>query len=237
MTTDIIIKSYRGDFPWLPYCLRSIQKFATGFRDIVIIIPETDSLDHLTVERVVKVREPEGDGYMAQQVVKLHADTYTDADFILHIDSDCLFTRPSTPEDFLVDGKADWWITPMANASENARAAWIGPMRKCVGLEPEFEYMRRNTMMVPRQAYGLFRDFIHEKHGVSTEHYVMNQNGRQFSEYNSLGFFLHTHHPDMVHWRNTEDGFPQPRERQFWSWGGLTPEVKAEINEILSRPT
>ena len=43
MTTDIFIKSYRGDFEWLPGCLHSIQKYATGFRDVVIVVPDTDS--------------------------------------------------------------------------------------------------------------------------------------------------------------------------------------------------
>ena len=38
--TDIFIKTYPGDFIWLKYCIRSIEKFVTGFRNIIIV---TDS--------------------------------------------------------------------------------------------------------------------------------------------------------------------------------------------------
>ena len=36
----------------------------------------------------------EGDGLLWQQVVKLNAHELTDADYILHVDSDTIFTQP-----------------------------------------------------------------------------------------------------------------------------------------------
>lgn len=233
MTTDIFIKSYHKDFPWLSNCLRSIQRFGTGFRDIVIVIPDTDNLDHLTIEKVVKVKEY-GEGYMFQQSVKLHADLYTDADMIVQLDSDCVFTRPVSPESFMTEGKVDWLYTPWGNVGEDAKRAWGEVMRKCIGEDPPAEFMRRSSQMIPRWALQEFRGFIAERHGVGTEHYIMSQPGRHFSEFNCIGFYLWLHHHEKVNWINTEEGLPPNLVRQFWSWGGLTKDVNREIQQILT---
>ena len=51
--TDIFIKTYPGDFIWLEYCIRSIEKFVTGFRDIVII---TDSGTELKIDSNLPIK-------------------------------------------------------------------------------------------------------------------------------------------------------------------------------------
>ena len=42
MTTDIFLRSYAGDIAWVPWALRSIHRFVTGIRDIVISVPRED---------------------------------------------------------------------------------------------------------------------------------------------------------------------------------------------------
>src|SRR4029077_1542764 len=110
MTCSILVKSFPKDFGWLSYCLKSIHKFASGFEEVVVIIPDDCDLP-LTAERLVKVHEPgpsatnaghHGTGYAYQQVVKMNSDKYCTSDFILHIDSDTIFTRPVKPKDFLL---------------------------------------------------------------------------------------------------------------------------------------
>lgn len=233
MTTDIFIKSYRGDFEWLPGCLHSIQKYATGFRDVVIVVPDTDSLDHLTVEKVIKVTEL-GHPYMFQQVVKMFADTYTNADFISFVDSDCVFTSPVTPETFMTNGKPNWLHTPWDKTGEDARSAWGDVMLKCIGEFPPSEFMRRHPQLVPRWALEEFRGFVSSKHGVSLDHYILNQPGRCFSEFNCLGFFLWLHHREKFHWINTEEWLPPAVLKQFWSHGGMTPDIENEIATLLA---
>jgi hypothetical protein len=232
MTTDIFIKSYHKDFPWLSYCLRSIQKFASGFKEIVIVIPDTDDLSHLTAERVVKVKEY-GEPYMFQQSVKMHADLYSDADAFVYMDSDCVFTEPVTPESFLTDGRPDWLYTPWEKVGEDAQRAWGEVMTKCIGKPPPAEFMRRSAQLIPRWALQEFRGFIAERHEVSLEHYIMSQPGRYFTEYNCIGFYLWLHHRDKVNWINTEERLPPSVVRQFWSWGGLNGDVKEEIKRLL----
>ena len=233
MTYDIFIKSYRGDFKWLSYCLRSIQKFATGFRDIVIVIPDTDSLDHLTAERVIKVKES-GDPYMFQQAVKMSADEYSDADFFSFVDSDCIFTEAVTPETFMTDGKVNWLHTPWSQIADDTSKVWSEVMRRCIGEDPPAEYMRRHPQMIPRWALQEFRGFVAEKHGVSLEHYILSQPGRYFSEFNCIGFYLWLYHREKIHWMDTTDGIPPTVLIQKWSWGGLTPEIRQEFETILT---
>ncbi len=159
MICDILIRSYSRDFPWLSYALRSVQKFATGFRDVVIVIPDTDDLPNLTVEKVVKVRDTMP-GYMAQQWSKLNAPAYSDADAFLYMDSDCIFTEPVTPETFMTDGRVNWLHTPFDKVGEDARRAWFEVMKKCIGEEPQHEMMRRHPQLIPRWALLEFQGFV-----------------------------------------------------------------------------
>jgi len=233
MTTDIFIRSYAKDFPWLAYALRSIHKFATGFRDVIVVIPDTDDLSQLTVEKVFKVADVMP-GYMQQQCTKMHADTFSDADTYLFMDSDCVLTEPVTPETFMTDGMPNWIYTPWKSLGADAHNAWFEPMAKCLGEEPPAEFMRRHPQLIPRWALQEFRGFVPEKHGVSLEHYIGSQALGRFSEFNCIGFYLWLHHRKKINWHNTDDGLPPTVLRQYWSHGGLTPEIRAELEPILS---
>jgi len=233
MTAAILVRSYSKDFPWLTYALRSIQKFCTEFSEVVIVIPDTDDLPNLTAERVVKVKDIMP-GYMMQQSDKLYADLYSDADFFLYVDSDCILTEPVTPETFMTDGKVNWLHTPFEKAGEDARRAWYDVMKKCLGEDPPSEMMRRHPQLIPRWALQEFRGFIAQKHGVSLEHYIASQPLGEFSEFNCIGFFLWLHHHEKINWINTEEFLPPTVLRQWWSHGGLTPEIQKQIEGILA---
>jgi len=125
---DIFIRTYPADYPWLDFCLVSIAKYTTGFRKIWIVSPEEPGLLRTTHEKHLniewkKMNEESPDGYLSQQIHKLYADVITDyePDYILHIDSDTLFTRPVTPQHFFTQptGSLDvskqkliWYYTP-----------------------------------------------------------------------------------------------------------------------------
>lgn len=234
MKTSIFIRSYSADFGWLAYCLRSLQKFATGFHEIVIAVPqgEEHALSHLTAERVIPVHNGQP-GYLAQQVSKLNADLHCSGDFILHIDSDCILTRPVTPETMMRNGKPIWLMTPWEQCPD-AKKAWYHVMAKLFLDVSEYDFMRRSTIMVPRFAYAKLRGFIEEMHGYKMDAYVMNQPNHEFTEYNALGFYLWKFHREAIAWRNTAtDGVPEPWEMQSWSYGGITPEIRDKMEAIL----
>ncbi len=234
-STAIFIRSFRRDFPFLHYCLRSLQKFAVGFSEIIVAVPYDDVplISHLTAETVIGVHDAQP-GYLGQQQDKLNADRHTKADYIIHIDSDCLITEPITPEYFFKDGLPSYTITPFEQAREDQKKAWLHTMVKAIRKMPEHEFMRRNCIIYPRFIYAEFREFMLKTHGLPMEAYVMSQPNNEFSEFNVLGFYAWLYHRDALHWHNTEtDGIPQWPWIQHWSGEGVTPEIRAQYERIL----
>lgn len=252
MTCSILIKSFRKDFGWLAYCLKSIHKFASGFEEVVVIIPDTDDLK-LTAERLIKIHEPgesatspsnHGSGYAYQQVIKMNADKYCKSDFVLHIDSDTIFTRPVRAFDsiqgaspFFYDGdKPLWLMTPFKDIlpTDKNLHAHFEAMKRFSGIDPEFEYMRRMGQVIPRWAYGCFREYCLSKHGQTFEQYAMAQGFRGISEFNLMGHFLHREFPNFIHFHDTRFGIPESVVLQHWSWNGITPEIRDKMEKILA---
>lgn len=234
--TDLVLKSYSNDYEWLCYSLRSVHKFATGFREIVIITSDSplSSEGCYGKERWIVHHQKLTDGYIDQQRVKLHADAFTDADYILYLDSDTVFTKPVTPATFIVDGKPIWMMTPFASIGEDAKKAWFAVMTKFMGKEPQFEFMRRLPFCFPRWLLVELRKFCLEKHGKSLADYIKAQPGRAFSEFNVAGAFAYERFRSEFHWINTEvDVWPEQIVFQSHSWSGLTDEVKAKLEEIV----
>jgi len=256
VTCSILIKSFPKDFGWLSYCLKSIHKFALGFEEVVVVIPEGSDLP-LTAERLVKVHEPgpsatnaghHGAGYAFQQVVKMNADKYCKSDFVLHIDSDTIFTRPVNPLSFIyqqasvcadgswVEMKPMWLMTPFKDIlpTDKNLVAHVEAMRNFSGIDPEFEYMRRMGQVIPRWAYGCFREYCLSKHGKTFEQYAMSQGFRGISEFNLIGQFLHREFPNFIHFHDTRFGVPESVVMQSWSWNGITPEIRDKMEKILA---
>jgi len=243
---DIFIRTYPTDYAWLDFCLVSIAKYVTGFRKIWIVSPEEPGLLRTTHEKHLnikwkKMNEESPDGYLSQQIHKLYADVITDyePDYILHIDSDTLFTRPVTPQHFFTQplGSLDvskqkpiWYYTPY----EHTETPWKPITEKFMGMEVKNEFMRRLPMMVPRTLYDELRKFCFGTHNLLLGDYVRKQPYREFSEFNALGAYAFQFNHSLFHWVDTTQAqLPEPFARQFYSWGGLTEQVKAEIQTIL----
>lgn len=239
MTCDIFIKTYPADGKFLEYCLRSIDKFATGFRKIVLVTPMGSRVGEILFDagnvrcpNIIEVEEYGADGYLSQQVFKLHANTFSDAEFILFMDSDTIFTRPVTPETFFIDGKIAWLYTPY----DKIKTPWQPITEKFLGCPVEFEFMRRHPLLAPSWLLAALRTFCRTMHDVSLDEYIMAQPQRAFSEFNALGALAYYFHRDMFHWLNTEtDDIPELTTLQKWSYGGVTPEIVTEFEQILAK--
>jgi FkbM family methyltransferase len=240
VTCDIFIRTYPKDYDWLYYSLISITYFCTGFRKIWIVSPEKPPVwwgpfttaDGIAVEWKV-MNEEAPDGYLAQQITKLYADVITDyqADYILHVDSDVIFTQSTTPGSFFgPSGNILWPYTPYSTIE----TPWKPITEKFMQCEIENEFMRRFPIMMPRWLYGKLREFSAKQHKQIISQYIVNQPARAFSEFNALGAYAWKFHHDAFEWVNTvERPLPLPYAKQFFSWGGITDEVKQEIDTIL----
>lgn len=241
MKYAIFIKTCGRDIDWIKPCLKSISKFVSSFDEIVIVAPEKDRNCFmalgLTAERLVFEHEPTNDGYTWQQVVKLYADTYTDADRILFVDSDCVFFIPVTPEYFLKNGKP--YLLYTAYSELGQEVPWRGGSEFVIGKDVPYEFMRRHPMMYPRETLKAFRDYIENTFKMPCRDFVLKfANKKRLSEFNILGAFsFFIRHDDFV-WYDTAQGLHPPDcLHQFWSYGGVdgveNKEKLAELSELL----
>lgn len=238
LLADIFIKTYPKDYPWLKYCLRSIDKFCTGFRRVVIVSPETKSkefLDAITGFKinVLPICNPNemADGYLFQQSVKLHADEYSDAEWFLHLDSDTIFTVRVTPQTYLSDGKFVWMMTPYGRSE----TPWQPITEKFIVAPVQYEFMRRFPFLLPRWIYKAIRNWCIDKHQMTMQTYISVQPEREFSEFNALGAFAWLFHQDKFSWVDTsqvaEKDWPALTVDQQWSHN---PIPTGKWDKILS---
>lgn len=219
-TTDIFIKTYKGDAEYHKYCIESIRKFCKGFRQIVVV----DDGD-----------VPPPRPYIFQQKIKLYADAYTDADYIWVTDSDTLNNQHVTPESFMVDGKPVWIHTPWTPEmlAHEGLATWKRVMTEFFGEEPYSEKMRRQPFMFPRGVLKSLRKFCVAQHGVDLETYIMR--APAFSEWNVLGEFCWRHHHDEFHWiDSSKDELPPLYCTQLWSHTPIADNME-KIQQILNQ--
>lgn len=225
----IFIRTYKNDLPWLEYCLRSIQKFVTGCDEIVICIPEPQKslLDSwgLTKERIVTC-PVYADDYLGQQISKLKADEYCQSDRILFVDSDCVFNRQVNIKDL----KPEIYKTHYSKVGD--AICWKEPTEKALKKKVNYEYMRRLPLMYLSDTVKDCREYLELTHGVTVEQYITSQPFRKFSEFNVLGAFAEKF-SDKYTFLNTDNGVKEGMILQSWSWGGITPEIKTKIEDIL----
>jgi hypothetical protein len=218
----------------LRYCLASIERYCSGFRRVVVVIPEASTakwhwlgLDADRVRHCPLYR----DDYLGQQVTKLHADQYTDADYICHVDSDCVFQRPTTPADLIDAGRPYVLMEPYARL--DSHVPWRALTERFLGEKVSHEFMRRPPYTFPRWVYPALRRRCWARHGISLETYVLSQPPRGFSEFNALGAYAYRHHRDAFTWVDAADAPPQPC-RVFWSRQSLDARVRQEIDRLLA---
>ncbi len=239
MTCDILIKSCARDARWLPRLFRGLVRFASGFRDVVVLFPEDErsAIDGmgLTRERVILTRE-NGDRYVFQQLCKLNADRYTDADFVFHVDSDCVLTGPASPETYFTDKLPQMLHTPYAALEGSGATGWRAGTERTMERPVPLEFMRRLPLVYPREAYGRFRSFVERTHSTAFEDFVMRPPpGAMPSEFNWLGaycwFFMH----DRFHWIDTlTEPLPPNPLRQFWSHSLLRDDEIDRLDGLLA---
>lgn len=226
-TTDILIRSYRGDFGWLAYALKSLHANSSGFRHIHVVVPQGDGhlLAALTQETVHEC-PAYGDDYLGQQITKMMSDAYSGADYIMCWDSDTMLVSKMSPLDLIIDGKPIVYY----DRYETLQTPWQPIVAEVLGWVPEFEFMRRHPFVYPRWLFREVREYLENRHGVSLESYIIGRPFRSFSEFNVLGAYAWQFHPDKFTWLNPSGG--PTYVRQFRSWDGLENNI-VEVEQLL----
>lgn len=243
MTTSIFIRSYSGDKQWLSFCLRSLKKYAEGFREIVVAIPRLEEalfegFDFHGARRLL-VNDPDCPGYIGQQCCKLEADLHTDADFIVFIDSDCVAHKKFGPDEFFnqsgKQAKPIQLIRHWAGFKDESKK-WRSATEQFIGFDAPFEHMATLPLVYDRHSLRLFRDYLAATHHKVLWEYVKNPSTHSMSEFNGLGAFSHRFTPQLYDWRVADpekDGYPRPLH-QHWSYGGITPEMEDRFESYIA---
>jgi hypothetical protein len=219
---DIFIRSYYRDLRWLQLALRSITAFVVGYRRIVVVVPRS-TLYRVAMGKVAGDSPAEvfecgdfTDDYLGQQLTKLHADLYTDADVVLHLDSDQLFfTQCDLNTRLFRESKL-----LMEFDSRNQRPRSDG-WRRC----PEvffFQDIAVNLgvplpLAVPRHVYAAIRRYCKEVHGMSLIDYAMDHGADCFSELALFRGYVWVHEFNHFTWTDNPPQGLIPECRTFWS--------------------
>lgn len=231
MATDIFIKTWSGDIKWLGYCLESIWKYASGIGEVIIAADVSCINDvYLLAGDAIVMPVPDWrNGYIQQQWVKINADQHTAADQILFVDSDCVFHSQFSPESFMRDGKPILMKTRYGNLG--GAEVWKKITEKLCGWTVEFEYMRRLPWMYRSESLKNLRAAYPD-----LESHLRSMKDRSFSEFNVLGAFIDRFESDKYFVTDTEEWAPESVAKQYWSWGGISREIKREIEGHIGTP-
>lgn len=242
MKTRILITSYSHDRTWLEFNLRSIQKFAHGFDGVTVVVPDRDKefFEHLCAKYGARLQTrpwymEKEDDHNAHQVAKLEADKYCPmADFILHTDSDCIFTSTVGPEDYIYP----WQGLPRPElvvdewAHVGAAITWRPGTEHALGRKTQYETMRRHPAVHYKRVYSALRRHIEETHKMPFAEYLMRHHQGRPSEFNWLGNFILTtptlrdgYH--VIDLSTSKEPESSKKLMQFWS---LSPPDKPQTN-------
>lgn len=242
LNCEIFIVSCAKHFPWLEYCLKSIEKYATGFSDVTIVIPESDLGKGLPIGRFFRAeREWDGKGFLWHMAQVMRADEWCpEADFILHIDSDCVFSEPVTPDDYIIDGKPVLYHERFASIGKKHPDVlrWQQVVQSCVTFKVTQETMRRHPAVHRRENYGQSRFEIRAKTKMPWDEYIKscrNEFPQGFCEYVTLGNVAMRYFPTEYHFVDMEHtAWPKQKIVQFSS--GNSPANVVFDPKVPQRP-
>ena len=260
MRMYIQICSYAKDVGWCRYALRSIKKYARGFSGVRLVVPAGDFQLFSRIGSGVSLCPIKQIGYpLRGDKPKLHyliqqcrADEHcSEADFILHMDSDCVFTEPVTPEDYLVQDRPVLLREKfeIVKTYFPGRCTWQPLAEKALGFPVPYDTMVRHPSVHHRWLYREVRERIEHVQGVPFDEYVFAQSEQPlgFTEYPILGAYALQFHADKYAWFEAKSPHKpfdsekavgvKEKMRQFQSRNGHgrseLAKVEAELRRIV----
>lgn len=238
MTHDIIIRTYDKDEEWLRYCLKSLKKYSRCFRMITVVCPEESSkvvrpiAEEFGFRFLVCEKMHAEDDYVGQMATKMFYDEISDADVIHHVDSDMIFSMDYHPllmvgyDDKVIIGKQEY---------AQLQIHWKPIVEKLVGFEVTWEYNRIFPSAYPRWLYEETRKHLEKVSGKPMKQILAEVKDREFSECNVLGAVGEKLFSEKLDFRDiTRDELPPRPCACYWSWGGITPEIRTRIERALA---
>lgn len=173
------------------------------------------------------------DQYVDQQYTKCCADQFTQGDFVLHVDSDCLAKDLVHLPDYFVEGRPKLLFRKWEDVG--TAICWQAITQHVLKNTPHFEFMPSCGIMYHRSTHELFRRYVEQVHKKDFKKVIQEVAHRSFSEFNALGNFSHLFTPDAYAFVRAigpgHDSYPRPF-RQFYSHAGIAAN-QVEIDQIM----
>lgn len=251
MSVDIFIRTYQSDFIWLEYLLKSIKKYAVGFRNVIIVSDNDGTLvpqiylDILPC--TVKYKDVQDlpsslncrHGYVWQQILCLRWTEDTDADAVLVLDSDSMLTRTTTPDDFKdpSNGKFRWFYRKWEQA--DAAIMWKDPVGKALKYTPDYEAMCCPGFILERETTLKLIDYLRLLHEAKDLTDVFfRYKAEHFSEFNTYGSYVYrfdtTVYSKTFIYDIDTSNLINNSIYVSWSYGGLSKDDKQKRLAILA---
>lgn len=234
MKASIFIKTWKNDLRWLHYCLKSIERYGSGFEDVVVVT-DSDCLDEtIEIAKTARVESAEKwpNGYIHQQWVKLNVDSYVNTELVLFVDSDCIFFREFSPESFIQDGRPILLKTRYTELGADPVSVvalkWKQITQAYVRWNVEWEYMRKMPMMFHVDSVTAVRKFV-----PYFERRLRKIEKHEFSEFNVIGAYVDRKEQSRYFVTDTQVWCPESVAEHFWSWSGITDEERRRIHEHI----
>lgn len=226
---SLFVRSYEKDFTWLSHSVKSMRKNLKGTSDRVLCVPLNTKIPNdisVYFNRIVYIPEilP---GYLQQQIDKVAAYKYCQHENILFSDSDCIYFQEFDATQMLEGNKIRLWQTrysSLAHIKDVIR--WRDITRLCTGVVPDWEYMRCFPIMHKAKVCK-YLDELHQY-----QQYLKIVKDHNLSEFNALGAIAKTYYPSDYIFLDTEVTLPSVIARQYWSWGGITPDISKELETV-----
>lgn len=287
MKAELFLISYEPDYQFAEYCLKSVQKFGSGFAGITIVVPTQDEhkFKYLAQKYDATLRSyyvAAGKGFLHHEVCKCEADLWIpkDRDLVVHIDSDCIFQHKFSLDTFMHEGKPILLREHFEDFRHyDHRYSWKSCVDRALGCNMEWETMVRHPSVFHVDLYPRMRSHIEQRHRMPFTQYVLLQREefpQTFTEFPTLGAYSLINDADRYqvvtrvvtpgpYWEGPRWGV-KPMQRQannqpvgtfdpihiwhhgdahtvapldypihyFWSRRGVTPEIRAKIEQILA---
>lgn len=241
MIADIYIRTYHKDFEILCYCLKSIKKYLTGYRNIIINVRNKEynlllkTLNPLKDEinfTIVQSHDfPNNLDYCGQQICKLEADLYTDAEYILYIDSDCIFYGDTDVNDYFNKETGNLYLLYNYWKDVGEAIMWLKCLIK-LDIQTEYEFMRRLPQLYPSYVLKNIRELIINKTNKNFMNGCLDiYKNYNFSEFNIIGTYLYLNDKniDFVFY---DDKLHKIKCQQFWSYENKNVLI-SKIKQLL----
>jgi hypothetical protein len=219
--------------------MRSIDTFVSGYRGIVVVLPAASAqridLAALAAGSRVHIHTCENfsDDYVGQQITKLHADRYSDADVVTVMDSDEVFVAPCDLAARLFDGG----VLRMAFASRSSRPAGDG-WRRCLhaflGRPVPVDLTVPGPFAISGDLCPSVRAFCEREHGRSITEYALALPAGHLCEMALLRGYALVHEPARYAWTDASSEPLLPECRTFWSRSQTPADVAHALPAALT---